>query len=372
MSGIYIHIPFCRQACSYCDFHFTVNPKGVQRFLNSLHKEIELRSQTWRYKNIDTIYFGGGTPSVLKIHDIEKILIKLKSTFNLSKVSETTLEMNPEDAGLDYLEGLKNLGFNRLSLGLQSMDDEELKWMNRAHNSQKNILAVQNAKKAGFNNISVDLIFGSRFQNVQSLETTLQQIFELNIQHISPYHLTIEENTPLGKYFARGKEPEPDENLAAEQYAIIMQRAEENDFIQYEISNFGKEGFFSKHNSSYWKNIPYLGLGPSAHSYDGIKRMHNISSNANYTQMLEKDKFQFETENLSEREKINENILIGLRTIWGLDISKLQLNGVDEEIFMKKVKEYERSAYLNLQGNNVTLTKEGRKIADRIMSDLFF
>ncbi len=371
MAGIYIHIPFCKQACTYCDFHFSVNTKSKTDLINAIIKEIDLRKNYLANSTIETIYFGGGTPSILSTSELEMILNKLRKECNVVSNAEITIECNPDDLTKQKLSELKQLGFNRLSIGLQSFNEEELKWMNRAHNARESLDSVRLTQDAGFKNITIDLIYGSKFQDQNSWQKTLETVLSLNVQHISAYNLTIEAKTKLGVNHQKGIEPSINDELSADQFKMMVAVLESNGFIQYEISNFGKPDFFSKHNSNYWLGSHYLGLGPSAHSYNGISRQWNVSSNSAYISHLNKSEKYFEEEILTDKEKHNEYILTRLRTIWGCDRNEIEqkfgrnvLNHFDE--IVNKYKNY-----FIANKNVITLNLEGKLRADFLASEFF-
>lgn len=374
MSGIYIHIPFCKQACTYCDFHFSTSTKNKEELVRAIVAEIELRKNYLSNKHIQTIYFGGGTPSILNEKDVFLILDKLYKTYTVSNDAEITLECNPDDLNNEKLKELKRLEINRLSIGLQSFDDAELKWMNRAHTAQESESSVKRAQDRGFENITIDLIYGSKFSTLQNWKKTLDKAISLDVQHISSYNLTIEDKTKLGHDFKHQKEQAIDDEKSAELFLEMVERLERNKFIQYEISNFGKEGFFSRHNSNYWKGEHYIGLGPSAHSFDGSSRQWNIKNNNLYIKYInETNNEYFEREELSETERFNEYILTSLRTIWGVDANYLKQNFKAEfyKNFETVANQYIQKEHLTLTNNCYTLTNSGKLLADRIASDLF-
>ena len=374
MSGIYIHIPFCKQACTYCDFHFSTSSKNKEELVKSIITEIELRKNYLTDKNINTIYFGGGTPSIVSERDLFLILDKIYKTYNVRNDAEITLECNPDDLNNEKLKELKRLEINRLSIGLQSFDDAELKWMNRAHTAQESEASVKRAQDKGFENITIDLIYGSKFSNLQNWKKTLDKAISLEVQHISSYNLTIEDKTKLGHDLKHKKEQAIDDEKSAELFLEMVERLERNKFIQYEISNFGKEGFFSQHNSNYWKGAHYIGLGPSAHSFDGISRQWNIKNNNLYIKYInENNSAYFEREKLNETERFNEYILTSLRTIWGADANYLKqnFNTVFYNNFVSVANEYIQKGHLTLANDCYTLTNSGKLLADRIASDLF-
>ncbi|HEX7415446.1 MAG TPA: radical SAM family heme chaperone HemW [Bacteroidia bacterium] len=374
MSGIYLHIPFCRKACLYCDFHFSTNLKNKNTLVDALCKEITLRKDYLETATINSIYFGGGTPSLLTLPELEQILSVVYTNFKVAQNAEITLELNPEDAEINYLKELKKLDINRLSIGLQSFNEEELIWMNRAHTMQQSFDCMQLAQQAGFDNISIDLIYGSKFQTSETWRKTLQTAFDFNTQHISSYNLTVETKTQLGHLIKEKKEKDIDSEVSVQLFDILMEACEKNGFTQYEISNFCKPNFISDHNSSYWKGLSYLGVGPSAHSYNGTSRRFNVKSNAHYIQSVENDKLFYEEEILTANDKYNEYILTRLRTQWGCDIKEIAtLFGQQyHAYFLKQVEPYKQRKFIRLKENNLTLTQQGKHFADGIASDLFY
>jgi len=374
MSGIYIHIPFCKQACTYCDFHFSTSLKNKDELVKSIIKEIEIRSNYLSDKNLNTIYFGGGTPSILSDRDTFLILEKIFKTYNVSNNAEITLECNPDDLTNEKLKELKRAEINRLSIGLQSFDDAELKWMNRAHTAQESEASVKRAQDRGFENITIDLIYGSKFSNISNWKKTLDKAISLEVQHISSYNLTIEDKTKLGHDLKNKKEQAIDDEKSAELFLEMVERLERNNFIQYEISNFGKEGFFSEHNSNYWKGAQYIGVGPSAHSFDGKSRQWNIKNNNLYIKHInENNNHYFEREELTETERFNEYILTTLRTIWGVDLNYLKqhFNSDFVKTFLNQIEVYLKNGTVVLNNNCYVLTNSGKLLADRIASELF-
>jgi len=338
----------------------------------SLIKELELR-KNYLTSEIKTIYFGGGTPSILNKKHLEKLFDKIRNTFNVSENAEISFECNPDDLNQEKLILLNYLGVNRLSIGIQSFDDKDLKFMNRSHNSDEAINSVKLAQEVGFDNISIDLIYSLPSQSVENWQKNLEITFGLSIQHISSYSLTIEKNTQLSHLIETKKIIELDEKTSSEHFNLLLKESKKNEFIQYEISNFGKEGYFSKHNSSYWENKNYLGIGPSAHSYNGESRSWNISNNKNYIEMISENKLPSETEILSKNQKYNEYIFTSLRTMWGVDLKRVQ-EKFDEKIYnyllLQVVKWKETSDILHTK-NTLKLTEKGKLLADAIASDLF-
>ncbi len=374
MSGIYIHIPFCKQACNYCDFHFSTSLQNKATLVNCIINEIEIRKNYLQNKNIHTIYFGGGTPSLLSEKELFTILEKIYKTFTVSSNAEITLECNPDDLLAEKLKELKRAEVNRLSIGVQSFSNDELVWMNRAHTAQQSETSVKLAQDKGFENITIDLIYGSKFCNITNWKSTLNKAIDLNVQHISSYNLTIEDKTKLGNDFKIKKEHAIDDEKSAELFLEMVDRLEKNNFVQYEISNFGKKYFFSKHNANYWKGEHYIGVGPSAHSFDGASRQWNIKNNNTYIKLISENKNDFfEKEILTETERYNEYILTSLRTIWGVDSDYLVSNFNKNllKLFLTQVAVYIKNESVVLNNINYTLTNKGKLLADKIASDLF-
>jgi oxygen-independent coproporphyrinogen III oxidase len=371
LPGVYIHIPFCRQACTYCDFHFSTVLKDKTQVLQAIQAELELRHSYLNTPNIDSIYFGGGTPSLLSIGEIVELLNNLYKFFSIPQNVEVTIENNPEDISKDTLKEWKNAGINRLSIGLQSFMDEELKWMNRTHTAEQSITSVKMAQDSGFNNITIDLIYGSKFQNMETWFNTLQKAIQLNTQHISSYNLTIEKKTVLGTLFQKGKEPAVNDELSENMFLLMIKELQNAGFIHYEISNFGKPGYFAKHNSNYWLQQSYLGLGPSAHSFNGHSRQWNVSNNHAYVKAIRSGQPFFEKEELSLKDRFNEYVLTRLRTIWGCKIDEMRnLFGNDlTEYFIQGMSE--KKDLVLLKENTYTLNEKGKLQADGIASDLF-
>lgn len=373
MAGIYIHIPFCKQACNYCDFHFSTSLQNKPALVDSIIKEIELRKNYLSTKNIQTIYFGGGTPSLLNDRELFLILEKIYRTYTVSKDAEITLECNPDDLSEQKLKELKRAEINRLSIGLQSFNEDELKWMNRAHTAKESEASVKRSQDKGFENITIDLIYGSKFCTLNHWKQTLHKAVDLQVQHISSYNLTIEHKTKLGHDHKLKKEPSIDDEQSAELFLEMVDTLEKNNFIHYEISNFGKEGFFSQHNANYWKGEHYLGLGPSAHSFDGVSRQWNIANNNLYIKRIHENESYFEKEVLTEKERFNEYVLTTLRTIWGIDLNYLKTNFNEDFVktFLLQIENYIKDDTVVVNNNSYILTNKGKLLADRIASDLF-
>lgn len=374
MSGIYIHIPFCRKACLYCDFHFSVNLEHKKKLVDTICTEITNRRHYIETNAIRSVYFGGGTPSLLSLAELEQILTVVRATYKVAIEAEITFELNPEDAELNYLKAIKQLGVNRLSIGLQSFDDGELKWMNRAHTSRQNFDCIKLAQQAGLENISIDLIYGSKFQTPDNWHKTLQTAFGLNVQHISSYNLTVESRTQLNHLIKEKKEKEVDSEISSRLFDILMEETEKNGFTQYEISNFCKPGYMALHNSNYWKGSYYLGIGPSAHSYNGVSRRFNVRSNTQYIQAIENNKLFYEEEILTANDKYNEYILTRLRTQWGCDVKEIETSFGRQYFtyFMAQLESHKQKKFIDIKQNAVTLNKQGKHFADGIASDLFY
>ncbi len=373
MPGIYIHIPFCKQACNYCDFHFSTSLTTKDAFLNALKKEIEVQKEYLKGDKISTIYFGGGTPSLLSESELMNIFETLEKHFVISPDAEITLEANPDDLTKEKIKQLKATPINRLSIGIQSFYDEDLKLMNRAHNAKEAITAVKAAQDSGFENITIDLIYGIQTLTNSHWKNNLTAAFDLEVKHISAYCLTVEPKTAMAHQVKMGQLKNVDEHQSAEQFEIMLDKMKKNNFIQYEISNFCKQGFYSKHNSNYWRKENYLGLGPSAHSYNGHSRQWNISNNPLYIQSLEKGKLNVEKEELTAEQKYNEYILTSLRTMWGTDLNYIeQTFGKEYSAHsLTEAEKYVETKKVLHQKNKLLLSDEGKLFADKIASDLF-
>tara|TARA_B100001059_G_C17826039_1_gene581437 strand:+ start:496 stop:1530 length:1035 start_codon:yes stop_codon:yes gene_type:complete len=341
--------------------------------LKCIKLEIANRKDYLNNELIDTLYFGGGTPSILEKSEIKGILKHLHNTFNISTNAEITIECNPDDLTFDKLKALKKIGINRLSIGVQSFKDKDLEFMKRSHNANEAIDSIKLAQNIGFNNITIDLIYGLPNQSIADWEQNIEQAFDLDIQHLSAYALTVENKTILSQIVKKNKVKILSDNNVIKQFNILQNKAEEKGFIHYEISNFGKKGFFSKHNSGYWKSIHYLGIGPSAHSYNGHIRRSNISSNKKYIRNINLGLDYFEDEFLSESEQYNEYIYTSLRTIWGIDIdiiAKKYSYGVLSH-FQNEISKWENKEFIISDKKKYTLTRSGKSFADMIASDLF-
>ncbi|WP_196890987.1 radical SAM family heme chaperone HemW [Aureivirga marina] len=374
MVGIYIHIPFCKQACYYCDFHFSTSLKHKERMVNAICQEIILRKEMIGDETIETIYFGGGTPSLLSIEEIQQILNTIYSNFSVVKNPEITLEANPDDLSFEKLDDLSKTPINRLSIGIQSFFEEDLQFMNRAHSALEARKCIEEAQKVGFENITIDLIYGVPNMEEAKWRKNLEIAFELNIPHISSYALTVEEKTALDSFIKKGRVKPLDENLAFKHFQILVEETKKKGFVHYEISNFGKPDFFSKHNTSYWQGKKYLGIGPSAHSFDGKNRAWNVANNMLYMKGIEEKQLPLEIEELSKIDCYNEYVMTGLRTIFGVSLEKIEKDfGLGMRKFLEKeIKPFLKQGTLELKENFVFITEKGKFLADGIASDLFY
>jgi oxygen-independent coproporphyrinogen-3 oxidase len=373
MAGIYIHIPFCKQACHYCDFHFSTSLKYKDELLEALVKEIRLQKSYLNNEIIETIYFGGGTPSLLSAENINKLIGAITSGHAVSADAEITLEANPDDLNRDILQALSNTAINRLSIGVQSFFDEDLIWMNRAHRATEAETCIKRAQDTGFENLTVDLIYGYPLLTDQKWKFNLDKVFELEVPHISSYAMTVEPKTALASFIKTKKQPAMNDSQGADQFVSLMDAMTQHGFEHYEISNFCKPGKYSKHNTDYWKGVKYLGIGPSAHSYNDESRQWNVANNAKYMAALEKGHIPAETELLGEENKLNEYIMTSLRTMWGLDLKKLNIikDSASEELLPAARKFFDNSWIIQKQ-DVIYLTQAGKLYADHIAADLFF
>jgi oxygen-independent coproporphyrinogen III oxidase len=371
LSGIYIHIPFCKQACHYCNFHFSTSLRYKNELIAALLREIEIFASPGLTTQdiIETIYFGGGTPSLCTEGEIQSIVEKLRSVFKVSPGSEITLEANPDDITAEKLKDWKEAGINRLSIGIQSFFEEDLLWMNRAHNAKQAADSLQLAVDS-FDNITIDLIYGTPALTNEKWKQNVEKAISLNIPHLSCYALTVEPKTPLDKLIRQHKSEDINPDKQSEQFLLLMQWLQEAGYEHYEISNFSKPGFRSRHNSSYWKGKKYLGFGPSAHSFDGNARWWNVANNKTYIDSINKGIVPFEKEELTATQKLNEFIMISLRTIDGLDLSAI--DEVKSNELRVAGKKYIESGLVKLENNFLRLTREGKLLADGIAADLFF
>ena len=373
MAGIYIHIPFCQKKCNYCDFYSIVPQNHREDFIKILVSEIESRQHFLTNDSVDTIYFGGGTPSILKRKEVGLILNTLRNNYNVSNVAEITFEANPENLSREYLKELKQEGVNRLSVGIQSFNDKELAFLKRIHNADKARISVEDAFSIGFENISIDLIYGLPTASYSDWEFNLKEAFKLPIKHLSSYHLSYEEGTLLYKRLKQGRVKAIPENDSLLQFQLLIDYTKDQKFSHYEISNFAKESFYSKHNLSYWQQKKYLGFGPSAHSYDGSKRSWNISNLKLYIDgVLKKDKV-FEEELLSINDLANEYLITNLRTKWGVDMQlyKDKFPKENYDYLINQSKPFLEKESLVYERNKLKLTTKGIFVSDLILKELY-
>jgi len=373
MAGIYIHIPFCKQACSYCNFHFSISLRQKNDFLAALLKEIDFRRDYLAGEPVETIYLGGGTPSLLTPSQLDRIIKNIYEVFPIRGEPEITLEANPDDMDRVKIREWKNTGINRLSIGVQSFMDRELVLMNRAHDARQAMDCIRQAKES-FPNISADLIYGTASLTEREWEENLDAAISLDLQHLSCYALTIEPKTPLARMIREKKAKDIDPDIQASQFVSLMKRLEQAGFEHYEISNFAKAGKRSRHNASYWEGKKYLGLGPSAHSYDKVSRQWNIANNTLYIQSLEKGELRFERETLTGAQILNEYIMTSLRTSEGCDLAYIRSlsDGESANTVRIKAESHIRIGRLYEDKQRLILTNSGKLFADGISADLFF
>ncbi|WP_395807747.1 radical SAM family heme chaperone HemW [Daejeonella sp.] len=373
MAGIYLHIPFCKKACHYCDFHFSTSPQYKDQMLQALSQEIDLRKNYLAGETIETIYFGGGTPSLLSADEIQILIGAITDLYEVSPQAEITLEANPDDLNPQKVREFRQTLINRFSIGIQSFFEEDLKWMNRAHTAREAQGSIKRVQDAGFENITADLIYGFPLLSKPKWEHNIQQLIELDIPHISSYSMTVEPATALSSFIKKGEQKPMDEGQSTTQFLILMEQLTEAGFEHYEISNFAKPGLYSKHNSNYWEGVSYLGIGPSAHSFNGESRQWNVSNNSKYIDQIQLKKIPAEMEVLSTENRINEYIMTSLRTSKGMSLQKITEHfGSD---YSKEVRNglepFADKNWINLNDQIVTLTTDGKLFADHIASELF-
>lgn len=372
MAGIYIHIPFCKQACHYCDFHFSTSLKKKDEMINALRRELQLRQNEFKHEVVETIYFGGGTPSLLTIDELQLLIDEIYTNYDIIERPEITLEANPDDLSTQKIKELTASPVNRLSIGIQSFFEDDLKLMNRAHNADEAKKCLDQAT-GYFDNISIDLIYGipgmSNEKWIQNIKTAVNS----GVSHISGYALTVEPKTALEKFIKKGIIENVNDELAEQHFFTLIKILEENNFIHYELSNFGKEGCFSKNNTAYWLGKKYMGVGPSAHSYDGVRRSWNISNNTRYLQSIGKDILPSKNEILKNTDKYNEYIMTGLRTIWGVSLNKVEaeFGKSFKEHLIGQAQNYIQDKLLYYEENTLKTTKKGKFLTDGISSHLF-
>ena len=373
MAGIYIHIPFCKQACHYCDFHFSTSLAYKDELLQSLIKEIGMQKNYLNGESVETIYFGGGTPSLLSAGDINLLTDAITGLHTVPANAEITMEANPDDLDKVKLAPLRQTPVNRFSIGIQSFFDEDLAWMNRVHRAGEAEAAVKRAQDAGFENITADLIYGYPLLSDEKWKFNLNKIFELAIPHVSSYSMTVEPQTALAAFIRNKKQLPMDDKQSAEQFNLMMGAMQAQGFEHYEISNFCKPGQYSRHNSNYWKGISYLGIGPSAHSYNGQTRQWNVANNPRYIQQIGLNEVPAEMETLTETNRLNEYIMTSLRTIWGLDLKKLNaISAASGNELNMAARPFIEKGWITKTGDVIYLTQTGKLYADHIASGLFF
>ena len=371
MAGLYIHIPFCKKACHYCNFHFSTSLKNRKKIISSMIKEIEIKSIGYE-DLIETIYFGGGTPSLLSIIEIDSLIKAVINNFKISKKPEITLEANPDDLKTSKLKELSNSLINRLSIGIQSFNDQDLKLMNRSHNSFDSINCIDNSLKY-FDNISIDLIYGMPNSNLISWEKNLNLALNWDLNHISAYALTVEPKTALEKYIQKEIILPLDEEFVYDQFNLMYDKLLDLNYINYELSSFAKKGYFSKNNSGYWLGKKYVGIGPSSHSFDGFSRSWNVSNNKLYVSDIQNNKIYHQKEKLTQIDQYNEYIMTGLRTMWGISLSNLQekFGKKIKTHFVTKSKKFIESKLLIIENDLIKTSKKGKFLSDGIASELF-
>jgi oxygen-independent coproporphyrinogen-3 oxidase len=372
MSGIYIHIPFCKQACHYCDFHFSTSLKKKSEMVAALAYEISMRKGEFEQEVVETIYFGGGTPSQLQITDLTFLIDTVYQNYSVSDHPEITLEANPDDLDDAIIHQLANTRINRLSIGIQSFFEDDLKLMNRAHNVAQAKKCLETATRY-FDNISIDLIYGIPQMSSEKWSENIKTALSFGVPHISSYALTVEPKTALHSFIQKGIIPQPDDEEAAAHFQILVSKLSENGFIHYELSNFGKENYFSKNNSSYWLGKKYIGIGPSAHSYDGLNRGWNVSNNALYIKSIQENKLPIEIETLTKTDRYNEYVMTGLRTIWGVSLERIEkdFGKTYLDYLNQQAAKFIDDHLLFLDENILRTTKKGKFLSDGIASDLF-
>jgi len=372
MAGIYIHIPFCKQACHYCDFHFSTSLKKKKDLIQSLITELELRKEEFKNTEVETIYFGGGTPSLLTNNELQSIIDAVDGNYSVVAYPEITLEANPDDLSHNRIEALTNTPINRLSIGIQSFFETDLKLMNRAHNAQEAKACLEKAVEH-FDNISLDLIYGIPGASNEQWIKNIEMALSFGVPHISSYALTVEPKTALASFIEKGIIENVDDEQAHEQFHILKEQLEDAGFIHYELSNFGKEGFFSKNNSAYWQGKSYIGIGPSAHSFNGKQRGWNVRNNTKYIKAVLNGDLPMEIEQLTKIDQYNEYIMTGLRTVWGVSLDKVEkdFGYLLKDYLLEQANVFINQHLLYIDGEHLRVTKKGQFLSDGIASELF-
>jgi len=372
MAGVYIHIPFCKSFCSYCDFYSITDNSQKDALVQALIREASLRSRYLEGEEVDTVYFGGGTPSLLSASQTESIINAIKENFGLTADAEITVEANPDDVYEGYFTSLKEIGVNRVSLGVQSWDEKRLKYLGRRHTALQSEVALEQIFREGIKNVSADLIYGVPGMTAADLGADLEKTFSFPVTHLSAYHLTIEEGTRMGKMKKEGRLTETDEDTSTSMFTLLGNVCRAHGFIHYEISNFALEGYISRHNSSYWKQVPYLGLGPSAHSFDRRSRQWNVSDVKKYIRSVNNGEVPFVREELDRLTIFNEYVMTSLRTMWGIDLTHVE-EFYDKELHDYLVNlsgKYIRYGLMKREKNTLALTDQGKMISDNIIAEL--
>ncbi len=373
MAGLYIHIPFCKQACVYCNFHFSTNLKKKDAMMEAIQGEIALHGQTQKWSTLTSIYLGGGTPSLLNQDDIKGLFRVIESHFEIATDLETTLEANPDDLTTVKLAQLADSPINRLSIGIQSFHQEDLQFMHRAHTAAQGHAAISQAKTYGFEHISVDLMYGVPTMGVDAWDANLNYAFEYGIPHLSCYALTIEPRTALSYQIRKGLSPAPTDEETEQHFLHLIELTDKRGYEHYEISNFAKPGHHASHNTSYWQGIPYLGIGPSAHSFDGVSRSWNVSNNAHYVKALSEGVVPATTEILRDHDRYNEYVMTGLRTCWGCDLHRIKaIDDTYADFFLTGIQDHLAKGMAVENEGIFTLSTKGKLFADQIASDLFW
>ncbi|OYD46472.1 coproporphyrinogen III oxidase [Sphingobacterium cellulitidis] len=370
----YFHIPFCKQACHYCDFHFSTSLKYKEELLQAMLSEIELRASYLENKKVESLYFGGGTPSILQAKEIDSLIGQVAKYFEISSDAEITLEANPDDLDRKKVQELKGTEINRFSIGIQSFYEEDLKWMNRAHNSEEAKSSIMRVQDAGFENITCDLIYGYPLLTNNKWRSNMQELINLEVPHISSYSMTVEKKTALAHLINTGKTAALNEDQSAEQMLMLIDTLTSSGYEHYEISNFAKPGKYARHNSNYWKGKSYLGIGPSAHSFNGASRSWNIANNTLYIKGILSKELALETELLSKHDRFNEYVMTSLRTKWGVDKKYVQQEFGDDYLnsILKTIEEYVYNKEVLISDEGIiTLSLSGKLLADQIAADLF-
>ncbi|MBD0255745.1 MAG: radical SAM family heme chaperone HemW [Cytophagales bacterium] len=373
MAGLYIHVPFCKQACHYCDFHFSTSTRGREEMVAAICREIRLQKEYLAGETLESVYFGGGTPSLLEVADLARIFEVVHAHFRVADGAEITLEANPDDLSPAKLTGLAATPVNRLSIGIQSFHDPHLRFLNRAHSALEATDCIHLAQDVGLTNLSIDLIYAIPHPDHAVWEDDLQKAIGLGVPHVSAYCLTIEPGTVFGNWLRKGKLPAPDEHFAAEQFEMLVQGLGAHGYEQYEISNFAQPGWYARHNTNYWKNRKYLGVGPSAHSFNGVGRQFNVAHNAQYLKAIGEGRVPGTPETLTPAESANEYIMTSLRTQWGCDTAYVrQQFGFD---LLQRNRRYlgncQQQNLLTIRDGVITLAAKGKLLADRIAAELF-